>query len=202
MHSTRLKPVHSKGARQHVATFLCFDENENSILSRQVFTKVAKQVAVLVLVTADFHHLCYIFVSCQVKRPDRHLVIFMKVIACEILDFARPCCRPHEHLSIGADLSSLVYLERLDVSANEIDRFAVGAKANALEILQAYSNKFASLTSLPSFPEVRFLGFGFNELTQLPLDLSRRCPKLAALDLARRGAATRVLRWPFKSREC
>jgi Leucine-rich repeat (LRR) protein len=77
-----------------------------------------------------------------------------------------------------------VHLERLDVSANEMDRFQPGARADALQILQAYSNRFASLGTLPSLPEARFLGFGFNELSALPADLGRRCPNLASLDLA------------------
>ncbi|KAK7240970.1 indole-3-glycerol-phosphate synthase [Aureococcus anophagefferens] len=49
-----------------------------------------------------------------------------------------------------------------------MDRFQPGARADALQILQAYSNRFASLGTLPSLPEARFLGFGFNELSALP----------------------------------
>ncbi|KAH8069601.1 indole-3-glycerol-phosphate synthase [Aureococcus anophagefferens] len=47
-----------------------------------------------------------------------------------------------------------------------MDRFQPGARADALQILQAYSNRFASLGTLPSLPEARFLGFGFNELSR------------------------------------
>ncbi|KAH8097913.1 indole-3-glycerol-phosphate synthase [Aureococcus anophagefferens] len=92
--------------------------------------------------------------------------------------------RAKHYTSVGGDLASLVHLERLDVSANEMDRFQPGARADALQILQAYSNRFASLGTLPSLPEARFLGFGFNELSALPADLGRRCPNLASLDLA------------------
>ncbi|KAH8058396.1 indole-3-glycerol-phosphate synthase [Aureococcus anophagefferens] len=73
--------------------------------------------------------------------------------------------RAKHYTSVGGDLASLVHLERLDVSANEMDRFQPGARADALQILQAYSNRFASLGTLPSLPEARFLGFGFNELS-------------------------------------
>lgn len=92
--------------------------------------------------------------------------------------------RARHFTSIGADLACLPHLELLDVSANEIDRFQAGARADALEILQCYSNKFASLTSLPNMGNLRFLGLGFNDIASLPLDLARRTPNLASLDLA------------------
>jgi hypothetical protein len=111
MHSTSLESVHPKGAGKHVAALLRLDEDKNTILPGKILAEVAEEVAVLVLIRANLHHLCHILVTSEVERTDGNLIVVTKVVTSEVLNIARPCRRPHQNLSVwpnlGANLAKL-----------------------------------------------------------------------------------------------
>ena len=64
-------------------------------------------------------------------------------------------------------LGDLAALRHLDVGDNEIEAFEGGDHAS-METLAIYSNRLASLESLPRFENLRFLGVGYNSIEALP----------------------------------
>ena len=96
----------------------------------------------------------------------------------------------HLHLvKLGPALGELEALRHLDVGDNEIEGFDRSDHA-ALETLAIYSNRLASLESLPRFENLRFLGVGYNQIEALPRTLSERCPLLECFDGAYNALAS------------
>mmetsp|Transcript_5049 Transcript_5049/g.9636 ORF Transcript_5049/g.9636 Transcript_5049/m.9636 type:complete len:321 (+) Transcript_5049:34-996(+) len=104
VHGASLKAVLAQRTRQHVATFLRFHENEDTILRRQILTKLLQKLAILVTILAGFDDLGNILVGCEIQRTHSHLVKVTQVVIGKPLNFFWPGCAPHKNLSIGTDL--------------------------------------------------------------------------------------------------
>ena len=96
----------------------------------------------------------------------------------------------HRRLSkLGPALGDLAALRHLDVGDNEIESFE-GGDHGSIETLSIYSNRLASLVSLPRFENLRFLGVGYNRIEALPRTLCERCPLLECFDGAYNALAS------------
>ena len=92
-------------------------------------------------------------------------------------------------IKIGPALGDLAALRHLDVGDNEIEGFDQ-SDHGSMETLSIYSNRLASLVSLPRFENLRFLGVGYNSIEALPRTLGERCPRLECFDGAYNALAS------------
>ena len=83
-------------------------------------------------------------------------------------------------------LGALTELESLTLHSPELDEVPEGVWT--LPKLRTLSLSNCGLRSLPAvlqLPEVRSLSLSYNQLTELPEDIAKRCPQLERLDLTR-----------------
>ena len=83
--------------------------------------------------------------------------------------------------------AQLAALESLDVSCNDVEGFEPGCRCESLESLSLYSNRLASLDSLPRFPRLRSPKSGRTCIVQLPFERPHLAPDRGAFVVNHEG---------------